>query len=178
MTDATEIEKKFFFERLEARSKKIIDGCWVWNGARTSAGYGEINRHKCLHLTHRLSWLIHRGEIPIGMHVLHKCDNPPCWNPAHLFLGNHQANTDDKIAKGRMRHGHLYGDQHPARAHPETYLKYGTDHWAARINMEIARQIRADWASGVMRKAEIASKFGVNRGTVHHIIVGKQWVEK
>jgi hypothetical protein len=124
-----------------------------------------------------LSWTIHKGQIPPGLHVLHHCDNPPCWNPEHLFVGTNQDNTDDKIAKGRMRHGHLYGNAHPARAHPETFLKYGTDHPRARITMEIARRIRADWASGTMRKAEIARKHGVNRGTVHKIIVGTQWVE-
>jgi hypothetical protein len=164
-------------DNIKQRSIQTPTGCWEWNGARTSAGYGEISRGGKVRYVHRLSWEIHRSPIPKGQHVLHRCDNPPCWNPDHLFLGTNQDNTDDKIAKGRMRHGHLYGDQHPARTHPETFLKYGEDHWAARITVTIARQVRADWAGGTMRKVDIARKFNINRGTVHHIIAGKNWKE-
>lgn len=79
--------------------------CWEWSGCRNPKGYGRTSRtpafaHECL--VHRLSWIINRGEIPAGLHVLHRCDNPPCFNPGHLFLGTNQDNNDDKIAKGRV----------------------------------------------------------------------------
>ena len=81
-------------------------GCWDWVGARDTFGYGVIGRggrgrgHTG---AHRVSWQIHRGPIPPGMYVLHRCDNPPCSNPAHLFLGTHRDNVADMVAKGRNR---------------------------------------------------------------------------
>lgn len=79
--------------------------CWLWVGATFASGYGVIRRHvdgksKMLR-THRVSWEIHNGPIPLGMHVLHRCDRPPCCNPAHLFLGTHLDNMRDMYRKGR-----------------------------------------------------------------------------
>lgn len=103
-------------------------GCWVWNACKDTKGYGlfqmgqrPTGSYKAS-AAHRVSWQIHKGEIPKGMNVLHKCDNPPCVNPDHLFLGTQQDNTNDMIKKGRgianrrleithCKKGHpLYGD--------------------------------------------------------------------
>ena len=105
---ATDQDDVIFLNKLVARTQVTASTCWEWMGARTTAQYGEISRNYEIHLTHRISWKLFNGPIPDGMHILHHCDNPPCWNPEHLFLGDNQANTDDKIAKGRMRHGHSY----------------------------------------------------------------------
>lgn len=80
--------------------------CWTWTGARNAKGYGvkrnAVARGKCENIqAHRMSWLLFNSEIPDGLIICHRCDNPSCVNPAHLFLGTPKDNMDDKIAKGR-----------------------------------------------------------------------------
>lgn len=82
--------------------KSNIDGCWVWTGAITSGGYGHFHhRSTGLIRSHRASWIVANGEIPLGLFVLHRCDNRPCVRPDHLFLGTKKDNTQDMMAKGR-----------------------------------------------------------------------------
>lgn len=82
--------------------------CWVWTGAKAHKGYGAISgegfRSK-RDLAHRVSWRLHHGDVPQGLWVLHKCDNPPCVRPDHLFLGTSQDNHADMMRKGRHAHG-------------------------------------------------------------------------
>ena len=78
----------------------LVD-CWLWMRRKNSEGYGNIRWYGETWLTHRVAWNISRGEIPQGMLVCHHCDNPPCVNPSHLFLGTDLDNARDKIAKGR-----------------------------------------------------------------------------
>ena len=80
------------------------NGCWGWTGGKTSFGYGVIRESGTngkLIGAHRASFQIHIGPIPDGKHVLHRCDNPACTNPDHLFIGTHQENMDDMVEKGR-----------------------------------------------------------------------------
>jgi len=78
------------------------DHCWGWKG-RSSNRYGDLMFRAKREKAHRVSWIIHRGEIPNGLWVLHKCDNRVCSNPDHLFLGNHSDNMRDMAIKGRSR---------------------------------------------------------------------------
>lgn len=82
--------------------------CWEWVGARHTGGYGAISVNGHQERAHRVSWMIHHGEIPDGLWVLHRCDNPPCVNPAHLFVGSDADNLSDAIAKGRRLPPSLY----------------------------------------------------------------------
>lgn len=92
-------------ERLMASVEKT-EGCWLWTGARGKHGYGIITLapHHRTGRVHRIMWELHNGQIPEGMCVCHRCDNPVCVKLDHLFLGTHADNVRDRIAKGRSRY--------------------------------------------------------------------------
>jgi hypothetical protein len=77
------------------------EGCWLWTGAIGTKGYGRVQYRGQLWTASRAVYNEFVGPIPAGMWVLHRCDNPPCVNPAHLFLGTHTDNVRDAVAKGR-----------------------------------------------------------------------------
>ena len=87
------------------------DLCWNWK-LSTNRGYGQLRRNKKQLSAHRYAYELTFGPISSEQHVLHKCDNPKCCNPSHLFIGNQQDNMADKLAKGRQKRGsehHLFG---------------------------------------------------------------------
>lgn len=93
-----------YVETLEKRFWSKVtrsEGCWEWNGYRTPDGYGRIWKDGKGCSATRISWEMAFGSIPDGLHVLHRCDNPPCVNPDHLFLGDRSTNMQDSVAKGR-----------------------------------------------------------------------------
>lgn len=79
--------------------------CWPWTATKIRKGYGRFNLKGENLLAHRVAWELSKGKIPSGLHVLHRCDNPSCCNPTHLFLGTNNDNVKDKINKGRLRQG-------------------------------------------------------------------------
>lgn len=84
--------------------KRGSDECWPWLGLKDKAGYGRVYGHagKVLR-AHRAAYAIGVGPIPLGKIICHRCDNPPCVNPAHLFIGSHGDNHRDMVSKGRKR---------------------------------------------------------------------------
>jgi len=84
--------------------------CWLWTGYINPSGYGQFQETSTLsERAHRTSWKLANGPIPPGMFVCHHCDNPPCVNPAHLFIGTGNDNMADKVAKGRQARGESVG---------------------------------------------------------------------
>lgn len=97
-------------EPVEVRFWRKVDrgaaaDCWLWTGARLPKGYGHIGFKRTSVRAHRLSWEIHNGLIPEGRQVLHHCDNQPCVNPAHLYLGTNDDNVRDRVTRGRTKTG-------------------------------------------------------------------------
>lgn len=84
-------------------------GCWIWCGGDFSYGYGAFSYNNQNRPAHRISWFLYRGEIPKGMMVCHRCDQPLCVNPEHLFLGTQRDNMADKVRKGRQARGESHG---------------------------------------------------------------------
>ena len=97
------------------------NGCWLYMGFRKWDGYGWLARRRAgksrYYTAHRYAWILTHGEPADGMHVLHRCDNPPCCNPAHLWLGTHDDNMADASAKGRS--GRYGSKLWPNRIRPE-----------------------------------------------------------
>lgn len=93
--------------------------CWIWTASKNSDGYGGLKLDGKSKKAHRVSWEMHNGPIPPGMHVLHRCDNPPCVRPDHLFLGTHKKNMEDRELK--KRHGFaFYNQTHCRKGHELT----------------------------------------------------------
>jgi len=151
-------------ERLQAKTAVTDEGCWEWRGGRgvDRGGYGHYGRFWFdgrMESTHRVAWLLLVGEIPTGLYVCHACDNPPCWNPAHLFLGTATANVADMMAKGRFR----IGRRTPLRGQANGHSRL-TDRAAASIPHLLAR--------GHTGKA-IAERLGVSTSLISAIRTGR-----
>lgn len=96
------------------RTTQAADGCIVWSAGTTSAGYGALRHQGRALLAHRVAFELANGEgSAVGKVVRHRCDNPPCVNPAHLELGTMADNTADMVARGRARFGVCPGSRHP-----------------------------------------------------------------
>lgn len=132
--------------------------CWPWTGGQAPGGYGSF----CTSLlrtmrAHRASYLFFRGPIPPGLLVLHRCDNPGCVNPRHLFLGTQQDNMDDAWSKGRMR---------PAK---------GEESGLAKLTWDDVRQMRELHATGAWKPAALAERFGISLRQVTNVVCRHCW---
>ena len=92
---------KTFVARFWAKIEKCENGCWEWTGVRNWMGYGRVSRAGRITSAHRIAYELSVAAIPDGLSVLHRCDNPPCCNPDHLFVGTVRDNAKDAVAKGR-----------------------------------------------------------------------------
>ena len=152
-----------FLAKVDRRSD---DECWLWLGYRMrpknrkGIWHGQINtgRRGRSALTHRVAWELANGPIPPGMNVLHRCDNPGCVNPKHLFLGTQGDNVSDAAAKGRMPGPRLIGERNPT----------------AKLTIADVRAIREEAAAGAAPKA-LAARFSVTRQNIRSILLGQTW---
>lgn len=139
------------------------DDCWPWRGSVDGCGYGTIHsRHgkpNAPEKAHRVAWEIaNEQEIPSGVHVCHSCDNPPCCNPRHLFLGSAKDNAADREQKNRGGDRRVFGERHGN----------------AKLTSDLAREIVKRVQSGET-KTSIAKSYGISRRTVLNIVTGSVW---
>lgn len=130
------------------------DGCWEWKGGKHSFGYGVLSVDGKSYLAHRHCYELHYGEIQDDMEVCHKCDNPSCVRPDHLFVGSHDDNMKDKVNKGRQPRG--------------------TNVSTAKLTDEKVREARKLRDDG-MTFVAIGSIFGTSRKTVECAVKGITW---
>lgn len=155
------------------------DECWPWRDAKSDRGYGLVRYRKRNWKAPRLAWVLTYESDPGKSFVLHRCDNPPCCNPAHLFLGTHEENMADMTAKGRhvtrTRTDHLpSGDNHHARKHPEVMAR-GEGHGNAKLTEAEVRAIRATWDSGQSSIAALARSYGMSKYAITCVVHRKTW---
>jgi hypothetical protein len=130
--------------------------CWEWTGRLNGKGYGVIGwRGKPNRRAHRIAWELTHGPIPDGMVVCHRCDNPSCVNPVHLFLGTQADNIADRHAKGR-----------------DNAAKPGQRHFGAKLTDIQAAAMRARYSHGGVTQQQIADEYGISRGNVSRIVNG------
>ena len=137
-------------------------GCWNWTGGTIGkTGYGQFRIGSKNFVASRASWIIFKGEIPKNdssyktLFVCHKCDNPRCVNPDHLFLGDHQANVEDKMQKKRHRYG----------------ISVGESHGNSKLDEAKVRYIR----SSSKTQQELASEFNMSQASIWAVIARKTW---
>jgi len=129
------------------------DYCWEWTASKYPFGYGCFKANGKKFGAHRFSWILANGPILYYLFVLHKCDNPSCVNPDHLFLGTQRANMRDRMKKWR----HVYGEKSKASKLTESQV---FDIWKNK-NSENA---------GI-----VAKRYNVSRSCIQAIWVGKNW---
>lgn len=132
------------------------DECWPFTGAKRIGGYGafKVSREGNNIAASRAAWIVTFGEIAPGLFVCHRCDNPPCCNPAHLFLGSDLDNKRDSMQKGR----HAFGERSSS----------------AKLTVDQVREIRHLAAAGV-NDCELGRRFNMGRSTIRNIRVKNTW---
>lgn len=151
-----------------------IGPCWVWKASSIREnGHGAFGIGRGVFIASRVSWSIQNGPIPDGFQTLHRCDNPPCVNPLHLFLGNTFDNMRDMVKKRRNRASvcpETY-DLHPSRPiNPER----GEDRHNAKMTDQNVRNLRRDKAAGLSITLA-AARYGIATSTVKRICSRRAW---
>lgn len=130
-----------------------MTGCFLWTGAHTGHGYGQVWTGSKNERAHRVAWKLVYGDIPSGIEVCHRCDVPSCVNPAHLFLGTHQRNMRDSFNKGRSRPA----DGTATQFKPQTYCKRGHPKGAGECRVcKSARDAQRDYGLEKRVRAALA----------------------
>ena len=146
-----------FWEKVDVRGE---DKCWLWLASRFSSGYGQFGFDGRPQNAHRVAWQLIYGTISSGLYVLHKCDNKPCVNPAHLFLGTPADNTRDMLNKGR---------------NPKFAGQRGEDNYNVKLTEGDVLRIVGLAREGQLLRREIAERYNISQRQVYYILSGKWW---
>ena len=187
MTQRYAIAERRFWLAVDC-SRTGVGECWPWmgmRGGRTSTKYGHVKINGQDVGAHRVAWELAFGPIPPGLFVCHRCDNPPCCKPSHLFLGTAGDNNRDSASKGRK----ITGDNHYARTQPERLARgnrngsrarpdrvpRGEAHGRAKLATASVISIRALHATGVLTQAGLAARFGIGQQAVSRVLSRQSW---
>lgn len=155
----------------DSKISKAQSGCWEWGGDKSLFGYGRccatFGGKKRILAAHRVAWMFANGPIPSGMCVCHKCDNPSCVNPGHLFLGTIADNNRDRHAKGRDATGARAG----SFVHAERMLR-GERHPRAKVSDADVVEIRRAYFAGEATQKQLGERFGIRDTQVSNIVRG------
>jgi DNA-binding CsgD family transcriptional regulator len=146
---------KFSWAKVNKSGK---DDCWPWDGAANRWGYGVCQLNGVGMNASRAAYITENGPLGIGLVVCHRCDNPICCNPNHLFAATQRENLEDCRAKGRQRY--LSGAEHRRPT--------------AKMNAEIVRWIRSQYSKG-LSQSEIGRILGISSGTISRAVRGESW---
>lgn len=135
-------------------------GCWLWNGARTTYGYGSMTKNRKRYYIHRVAYELFCGPLLSGEMVCHTCDTPACWCPSHLFKGASFDNVNDMLRKGRMS---------------KPPVHWGETHHKAKLTEEDVVAIRRLRDTGEFTFTELGKLFGVSKTTTRYIISRRIW---
>lgn len=144
--------EKHFWEQAKILGK---NDCWEWQGYKSRKGYGQIQIDHRVTAAHRVAWELTHGPIREGLQVCHKCDNPPCVNPNHLFLGTNDDNVADKMSKNRQVHG--------------------VNHPHAKLTDAQVVEARQRFAEGGISIAALARRYGVSGVSMRSVILRATW---
>lgn len=153
-------DEERFFNFVNKNGKQINyvnDKCWEWTGDIRENGYGRFWLNNKSVPAHRYSYELYFGKVPTDLFVLHRCDNPKCVNPNHLFLGTIKDNIQDMITKGRSPN--QKGENNPA----------------AKLTENDVLKIREIYATGEYLQKEIAKMFNMPLSSINQVIRGKRW---
>jgi hypothetical protein len=138
-------------------SKSSPDECWPWQASKKRDGYGQVKYEGKMQLAHRIAYRLSFGEIPKGKLVCHHCDNPPCCNPSHLFIGTDADNRRDMVQKGRERHAN------------------GSRIRRAKFTESQVLEIRKSHIPFVHSARAISEKLGVHKSCIEKILQRVTW---
>jgi hypothetical protein len=146
------------------------DSCWPWLGARNAQGYGRVSVNRRNRQAHRVAFELAGGTLDRGQVACHRCDNPPCCNPTHVFAGTHGDNSADMVAKGRS----TAGDRNPSRLYPERQVR-GEQQHSAKLSDESVLALRQRWAMGGLTKRGLAREIGLSETALRRLLGGRTW---
>jgi len=166
-------------------NKSGADDCWNWTAGKFRSGYGAFSVLTKLLKAHRISYMITNGPIPEGLFICHKCDNPSCVNPSHLWPGTNSDNLMDASRKGRIAFGlrsgsHTHperratGDRSGARRHPETHVR-GERVNTAKLTAANVVEIRRLILSGESTQTSAAIRYGVTQAVISKLVLRQTW---
>lgn len=152
------VSEKVLSRFWEKVNKKGESECWNWLSAKNISEYGQIEYNGNTIPSHRISWMIHNGEIPKDLYVLHRCNNPKCVNPKHLYIGTQNDNMKQMVNDGRSC--------------------YGERHWCSKLNWDTVNKIREEYANDKNVTIHgLSDRYRMSTTAMTYIVLNKQFVD-